>query len=148
MSCISSMRLTPCAKATSRIEVSIYLPALLGPRMRSSTPSRCTFSLHPGMKGSTSSVMSAPSPVWTALAVVVALIGATLTAPPSAGAQSGAKTPRIGVFFASNPTATARNNEAFTQGLRERGYVEGQQIVLERRYAEGRAERMAEIAAE
>jgi putative ABC transport system substrate-binding protein len=56
--------------------------------------------------------------------------------------------PRIGVFFASNPTATTRNNEAFTQGLRERGYVEGQNIALERRYGEGRAERMAEIATE
>ena len=83
-----------------------------------------------------------------ALALIATLISGTLVAPIAAGTQSGAKAPRIGVFFASNPTATARNNDAFTQGLRERGYVEGQHIVLERRYGEGRAERMAEIAAE
>jgi len=79
------------------------------------------------------------------LAVVLVL---GILAPLDAEAQQAAKVPRIGVFFASNPTVTTRNNEAFTQGLRERGYVEGQNIVLERRYGEARAERMAEIAAE
>src|SRR5215470_7786773 len=80
------------------------------------------------------------------LAVVVAV--SLLIAPFTAAAQRAAKVPRVGVFFASNPTATTRNLEAFTQGLRERGYVEGQNIVLERRYGEARAERMAEVAAE
>ena len=80
------------------------------------------------------------------LAVIVAV--SLLIAPFTAAAQQAAKVPRVGVFFASNPTATTRNLEAFTQGLRERGYVEGQNIVLERRYGEARAERMAEIAAE
>jgi len=72
----------------------------------------------------------------------------TLAAPLAVEAQQAPKAPRVGVFFASNPTAATRNNEAFTQELRERGYVEGQNIVLERRYGEGRAERMAEVAAE
>src|SRR5215831_3459912 len=68
-------------------------------------------------------------------------------APRVGEAQQAGRIYRIGVFFASNPTVTASNNEAFTQGLREHGYVEGQNVVLERRYGEGR-ERLAEIAAE
>jgi len=73
--------------------------------------------------------------------------GNILAAPLAVEAQQAAKIPRIGVFFPSTPLATSRNNEAFTQGLREHGYVEGQNVVLERRYGEGR-ERLAEIAAE
>src|SRR5215831_8358696 len=69
-------------------------------------------------------------------------------APRVGEAQQAGRIYRIGVFFASNPTVTASNNEAFTQGLRERGYVEGQNVVLERRYGESRTERMAEVAAE
>jgi hypothetical protein len=49
----------------------------------------------------------------------------TLVAPFTADAQQAPEVPRVGVFFASNPMATTRNNEAFTQELRERGYVEG-----------------------
>src|SRR5262245_48897264 len=78
--------------------------------------------------------------------ILVAIL--LFTAALAVEAQQAAKVPRIGVFFTSNPTATARNNEAFTQGLRERGYVEGQNIVLERRYGEARVERIAEVAAE
>jgi ABC-type uncharacterized transport system substrate-binding protein len=63
-------------------------------------------------------------------------------------AQQAAKVPRIGIVFGSTQTATAPLNEAFKQGLRELGWVEGQNIVLERRYGEGRLERMPEIAAE
>src|SRR5215468_9563217 len=69
-------------------------------------------------------------------------------APRAGEAQQAGRIYRVGVFFASNPTVTASNNEAFTQGLRERGYVEGQNVVLERRYGESRTERMAEVAAE
>ena len=79
-----------------------------------------------------------------ALALIMMTVG-PLVARFTADAQPAPKVPRVGVFFASNPTVTTRNNEAFTQGLRERGYVEGQNIVLERRYGEARAERMAEI---
>jgi len=80
------------------------------------------------------------------LAVVLALsLG---LAPLAAEAQQAAKIPRIGVFFPSTPPAASHNNEAFTQGLREHGYVEGQNVILERRYGEGRAERLAEIAVE
>jgi putative ABC transport system substrate-binding protein len=79
----------------------------------------------------------------------VTLIAILFVATPVAGeAQLAAKVPRIGVLSAGTMTAASNNDEAFKQGLREHGYVEGQNIVLERRYGEGRGERMAEIAAE
>jgi ABC-type uncharacterized transport system substrate-binding protein len=79
--------------------------------------------------------------------VVVLAVGLILV-PVVAEAQPAGKVYRIGVFWTATPTAVARNNEAFTQALRERGYVEGQNVILERRYAEGRVERVGEIAAE
>ena len=59
----------------------------------------------------------------------------------SAEAQQPKKIARIGYFFASTPAATARNIEAFRQGMRELGHVEGKTFVLELRYGEARAER-------
>src|SRR5215471_8146733 len=84
----------------------------------------------------------------TRLTTGVVLLLLLAVAPRVVEAQQAGRIYRIGVFFASNPTVTASNNEAFTQGLRERGYVEGQNVVLERRYGESRTERMAEVAAE
>jgi putative ABC transport system substrate-binding protein len=68
-----------------------------------------------------------------------------LTAPIAVKAP--AKVPRIGIL---SPAAEASTPvfEAFRQGLRELGYVEGQNIVLEFRLAAGRAERLRELAAE
>jgi putative tryptophan/tyrosine transport system substrate-binding protein len=65
-----------------------------------------------------------------------------------AKAQQPKKIARIGYLFASTPAATAYNIEAFRQGMRELGHVEGKTFVLEVRYGEGRAERIAEIARE
>jgi len=65
-----------------------------------------------------------------------------------AGAQQPKKIARIGYLFASTPAATALNIEAFRQGMRELGHVEGKTFVLELRYGEGRAERFPEIARE
>jgi putative ABC transport system substrate-binding protein len=56
-------------------------------------------------------------------------------------AQQPKKIARIGYVFASTPAATALNIEAFRQGMRELGHVEGKTFVLELRYGEGRAER-------
>jgi len=53
-----------------------------------------------------------------------------------------------GHLFGSTPAATAQNIEAFRQGMRELGYVEGKTFVLELRYGEARAERIAEFARE
>jgi ABC-type uncharacterized transport system substrate-binding protein len=66
----------------------------------------------------------------------------------SVEAQQTKKVPKIGFLLASNPAAAARNIEAFRQGMRELGYVEGKTFVLELRYGEARAERIAELARE
>jgi putative ABC transport system substrate-binding protein len=65
-----------------------------------------------------------------------------------ADAQQGKKLPRIGVLAGGSPSPTAQIYEAFRQGLRELGYVEGQNLVLEFRYGEGKGERLADLAAE
>ena len=79
---------------------------------------------------------------------IVAMVVLLFTTPLAAEAQQAAKVPRIGVFWPGTPAASLDLNEAFKQGLRENGYMEGQNVILERRYAEGRIERLAEIAAE
>jgi len=63
----------------------------------------------------------------------------------SAQAQQPTRIPRIGYVSASDPTATLRL-DAFRQGLRDLGYVEGKNINIEYRYAEGRPERLRELA--
>ena len=80
--------------------------------------------------------------------VVTAVAVALLCATTIAVEAQRAKVFRVAVIFAGTPASTPHFNEAFQQGLREHGYVEGQNVVVERRYAEGRGERMAEIAAE
>jgi len=65
-----------------------------------------------------------------------------------AAAQQPKKIAKIGYLFASTPAATAKNVEAFRQGLRERGHVEGKTFVLELRYGEARAERFPDLARE
>jgi putative tryptophan/tyrosine transport system substrate-binding protein len=63
-------------------------------------------------------------------------------------AQQPKKIAKIGVLFASTPAATAHFVEAFRQVLREHGYIEGKNFVLELRYGEARAERLPELARE
>jgi putative tryptophan/tyrosine transport system substrate-binding protein len=55
---------------------------------------------------------------------------------------------KIAYLLASTPAAAAQNIEAFRQGMRELGHVEGKTFVLEVRYGEARAERIAELARE
>lgn len=81
--------------------------------------------------------------------VPVAFALACLAAPLAVAAQAPAKVYRIGYLGTASPTAsTAPVWDAFVQGLRERGHVEGQNLVIERRYSEGRAERFPELAAQ
>src|SRR5262245_36524486 len=63
----------------------------------------------------------------------------------SAEAQQPKKVPRIGYQGAGSPD---ENEEAFRQGLRELGYVEGQNIVIEWRFAEGKLDQVARNAAD
>src|SRR5262245_54116238 len=78
------------------------------------------------------------------LAVV---LGLSLTLAPLVAAQQARNIPRIGMLLAGT-SQTAPTLEAFRQGLRELGYVEGQNNRLEFRYAGGRVERFADLAGE
>src|SRR5262245_5097376 len=76
-------------------------------------------------------------------------LGAVLAAPLAEAQQTG-KIWRIGLLGGSSPTTpeAARPWEALLQGLRELGYVEGRNLTVDRRWAEGRAERYHTLAAE
>ena len=83
----------------------------------------------------------------TGLAVILTL---SLTlAPVVAAAQPAGKAWRVGVLTTGNPhSAPPANWEGFLQGLRESGYVEGQNIAIEQRYAEGKPELFPDRAAD
>jgi putative ABC transport system substrate-binding protein len=66
----------------------------------------------------------------------------------SAAAQQPTKIHRIGYLNAASLSVTARRAEAFQQGLRELGYVEGKNIVIEWRSGEGKEDRLPALAAE
>ena len=78
------------------------------------------------------------------------LTGGLLAAPLAVEAQPAGKVPRIGFLVASSASdsAYARLIEAFRQGLRDLGYVEGRNIVIEYRYADEKYERLPTLAAE
>jgi ABC-type uncharacterized transport system substrate-binding protein len=65
-----------------------------------------------------------------------------------AQAQQPAKLPRIGFLSSLSPAAVSARMDAFRQGLRQLGYVEGKNIVIESRWAEGKTERVPGLAAE
>jgi putative ABC transport system substrate-binding protein len=82
-------------------------------------------------------------------ALLVSLTLAILVAPLATDAQQPAKGPRVGwLSDGMRAGATSRLHEAFRHGLRDLGYVEGQNLVIEHRYAEGSQERLADLAAE
>jgi ABC-type uncharacterized transport system substrate-binding protein len=76
--------------------------------------------------------------------LVVVLLAAAVIAEP----QETQKVPRIGFLFAVSPSAVSARIEAFRQGLRELGYVEGKSIVIEWRYAEEKPDRLLSLVAE
>jgi hypothetical protein len=81
--------------------------------------------------------------VWlSALASALGL----LAAPLAAGAQPPAS--RIGFVMSNTPVAISDRLEAFRQGLRDLGYVEGKNIVVEYRGAGGKIERLPDLIAE
>src|SRR5262245_57716449 len=78
---------------------------------------------------------------------VVALLGlGLLVAPLATDAQPVGKVYRIGFLRRTAPEPA--DFEAFRQGLRELGYVEGQNVVIEQRYARGAHERLPGLARE
>ena len=83
------------------------------------------------------------APTWRSIAAALFLVSASL----AGDAQPPTKSARIGVLTLAVAPSTPLA-EAFRQGLREHGYVEGQNIGFEYRYAEGRADRLPALAAE
>ena len=71
-----------------------------------------------------------------------------LTTASATQAQQPTKVPRIGFLIASSRSVNAARYETFLQGLRELGYEEGKNIVIEWRSGEGRFDRLAALAAE
>jgi putative ABC transport system substrate-binding protein len=78
----------------------------------------------------------------------IVLAGLLFALCVSAEAQQTKKVPRIGFLATVSPSTIPDRVEAFRQGLRELGYVEGKNIVIEWRYAEGKADRLPGLAAE
>ena len=76
------------------------------------------------------------------VAVVLLALGVT------AEAQQAKKVPRIGYLASVDPATESTRAEAFRLALREHGYIEGQNIAIEYRYAEGKLDRFSELAAE
>ncbi len=82
-------------------------------------------------------------------AFIGSLAGGLLAVPLAARAQPAAKVPRIGYLSANSMVASPPNlHEAFRQGLRDLGYVEGRNVVIEYREAEGKFERLPGLAAD
>jgi len=73
---------------------------------------------------------------------------AALSSPPRARAQQAAKVYRIGFLALTTAEAIAPQLNALKDGLRALGYIEGRNIVFESRYADGRLERLPDLAAE
>jgi putative ABC transport system substrate-binding protein len=78
---------------------------------------------------------------------LMVLLGGALTGSPAARAQQKAM-PVIGFLGVSSPGPNAQSVAAFHQGLSETGYVEGQNIAIEFRWAEGRYDRLPALAAD
>ena len=81
---------------------------------------------------------------WAVRAAAVLALG-LLAAALAAGAQPAGKVARLGILLFSTPES-APNLPAFHAGLRELGYVEGRNVSIEYRYAQGRPERFGELA--
>ncbi len=84
-----------------------------------------------------------------AIGFVLTLALGIFVAPLAGDAQQPAKVPRIGFLLPGTlPATVSPANEPFRQALRDLGYVEGQNITLELRWAEGKLERLPDLAAE
>src|SRR5262245_65522819 len=82
----------------------------------------------------------------TTLNLLLAL--SILAVPLAVDAQPTGEVRRVGYLSNSSATASKRFVDGFRQGLRELGWVEGQNVVIEYRWGEGRSDRLPALAAE
>src|SRR5215217_1752993 len=75
-------------------------------------------------------------------------LGGVLAGAGAARAQAPSTVRRIGLFSQTSPSVTAPSYQALLLGLRDLGWVEGKNISIEYRYAEGRHERLTDLAAD
>ena len=78
----------------------------------------------------------------------ISLLGGAAAWPLAARAQQAAKLPTLGFLGGTSPSVVSQSVAAFVQRLHELGWMEGRNVAIEYRWAEGRSERFAEIAAE
>ncbi|HET8562653.1 MAG TPA: ABC transporter substrate-binding protein [Candidatus Binatia bacterium] len=82
---------------------------------------------------------------WLALSVIAFVLAVTVAVVE---AQQPAKVPQVGFLSSVSPSSISARSEAFRQGLRELEYVEGKNIVIDWRFAEGKADRLPALTAE
>jgi len=82
------------------------------------------------------------------IGLILTLALGLLLAPLAADAQPAAKGPRVGYVLGASPATAGHLAQAFLGGLRELGYVEGQNITIEYRWAEGKLERLPDLVAD
>jgi putative ABC transport system substrate-binding protein len=78
----------------------------------------------------------------------IGLLGGTVAARPMAVRAQQAAMPVMGFLSPGSPTQAADNIDAVRQGFREAGFIEGQNVAIEFRFAEGRFDRLPELAAD
>ena len=85
---------------------------------------------------------------WKNIVKVVGVVVLVLASLAVAGAEQQGKVWKIGVLVSSSEALNASRDEALRQGLRDLGYEEGKNIVMEYRYAEGKTDRLDKLARE
>ena len=78
----------------------------------------------------------------------VAVVAAIVAFRPTLGRAQAGKVARIGILSGGTPAATKDRDACFTQGMRDLGWIEGQNVFIERRWAEGVVAREPALAAE
>ena len=78
----------------------------------------------------------------------ITLLGGAAAWPVAAGAQKPDKVSRVAIFSTTGRDRVWHLHKTLIESLRELGYVDGQNIVFENRFAEGKMERIPSIAAE
>ena len=81
-------------------------------------------------------------------AFVIGVGSGLLASPFAAEAQQGTRVPRVGYLSPLTASVDASRSEAFRQGLRELGYIEGRNIMVEYRFADGHLDRLPALAGE